>query len=216
MKRPMFAFGQLMLPIVGIVAIGLLIVGVKLFFLPTSSDGGPDHSPGTQQQTTAGSGQDVTATPAVTMEEESQGPSQSGGDDAGAPANGQTEHDTDGGDDIVAVPVGDEPDAGAGGGTGGSTGDQGAADATQEDQGSTPQNGTWGVQIGAFKTNEQAKNVAREARSEGFSTRIMSAVVNGTQYYRVRVVAGDSREESRQIETRLQELGYPTLIVRLQ
>ena len=41
MRRPMFAFGHVMLPVVGIIAIGLLVVGVKLFFLPPPSEEPP-------------------------------------------------------------------------------------------------------------------------------------------------------------------------------
>jgi len=32
-KKPMLPFGDLMLPIIGLIAVGLLIVGIKFFFL---------------------------------------------------------------------------------------------------------------------------------------------------------------------------------------
>ncbi len=36
-QRLMFAFGQIMLPLVGIVAVAILILGIKMFFLPPKS-----------------------------------------------------------------------------------------------------------------------------------------------------------------------------------
>lgn len=41
-KRPMFAFGQLVLPIAAILALGLLFTGIKLFFFAPPSTRGPD------------------------------------------------------------------------------------------------------------------------------------------------------------------------------
>lgn len=35
---PMFPFGDIMLPVIGIVALGLLVVGIKMFFLPANSE----------------------------------------------------------------------------------------------------------------------------------------------------------------------------------
>ena len=41
-KRPMFAFGQLVLPIAAILALGLLFTGIKLFFFAPPSTRGPE------------------------------------------------------------------------------------------------------------------------------------------------------------------------------
>jgi hypothetical protein len=46
-KRSIIPFGDIMLPVIGLVAVGLLIVGVKLFFL--SGPKAPSYSPVSQQ-----------------------------------------------------------------------------------------------------------------------------------------------------------------------
>ncbi|MDG3548626.1 hypothetical protein P8R50_12250, partial [Methanobacterium formicicum] len=49
-KKPMLPFGDLMLPIIGLIAVGLLIVGIKFFFL--SGPVREAHKPVIAQETT--------------------------------------------------------------------------------------------------------------------------------------------------------------------
>ncbi|MEA3507832.1 MAG: hypothetical protein U9R40_02790, partial [Synergistota bacterium] len=48
-KRTMFAFGHLMLPLAGILAIGLLVLGVKLLFMTPKEEMSYPDAPAVEQ-----------------------------------------------------------------------------------------------------------------------------------------------------------------------
>ena len=205
MRRPMFAFGQLMLPIVGIIAVGLLVIGVKLFFLPTSK-GGSLYQPEVSRS--------VTATPTRSLQpEELDNPSASNA------ASVQK------GDGPVAIPVGQSQATGITPSTK-TNGQKQAVEKTavpaKPVPGSekpiattvpSPTSGNWTVQIGAFTDKGQAEQLANKARKEGYTVLVAQGDVKGVLYYRVRIVAGKSRGEALELEKKLKASGYPTYVV---
>lgn len=204
MRRPMFAFGQLMLPIVGIIAVGLLVIGVKLFFLPTSK-GNNLYQPDVIRP--------VTISPSVSSQPEKAEALPSPG--MSAPRQN--------GEDFIAIPITQpqaagsppvskpKPDGRKPSGEKGTVSTQGS-----EKHVATvpfPVNGNWAVQIGAFTEKKQAEQLAMKAKQEGYTVFVAQGNVKGVLYYRVRVAAGTNRSEAADLEKRLKASGYPTYVV---
>ncbi|WP_084460422.1 SPOR domain-containing protein [Aminiphilus circumscriptus] len=205
MRRPMFAFGQLMLPIVGIIAVGLLVIGVKLFFLPTSKGGSLYQSEVSRS---------VTVTPTHSLQPE----------DSGNSSTSNTVS-VQNGDGPVAVPVGEPQTTGVPPSTK-TNGQKQAVEKTAVPAKpvpgsekalattiSSPTSGNWTVQIGAFTEKGQAEQLASKARKEGYTVLVTQGDVKGVLYYRVRIVAGKSRGEALELEKKLKASGYPTYVV---
>ncbi|MGI6252630.1 MAG: SPOR domain-containing protein [Aminivibrio sp.] len=199
-KRTMIPFGDIMLPVIGLVAVGLLIVGVKLFFLTEPKVPGytavvPSASPVRVE---------VQTPPPVT-----------------APAKPQI---SDQQNAVLAAPVGGtgtqtkhqpaRPSAPAQ-----------AKPAPQKPRQSAPQpkaqtqapaRSKWGVQIGSFGAREGAETVRQQASKAGYSSAISSAVVGGKTFYRVTVPAGNDRAGAENLAGRLKSSGFPVLVVGLE
>jgi cell division protein FtsN len=92
------------------------------------------------------------------------------------------------------------------------TGQQKTEKTQQPTSASSPSSGFWGVQVGAFTVRESAENLASEVRQKGHEAFVIPAEVGGKQYYRVRVKAGDNRKAAEQLEKTLASEGYPTLV----
>ncbi len=205
MRRPLFAFGQLMLPLVGIVALGLLIVGVKLFFLPGKSSETSIIS--SEQQVVSGK------RPTEVSPEEKNSGETPGWEKTGEASSVFTTP----GSMQIAVPVGKKDPLVA------------APQKPREENpsppkpsapsvsppGVAPARGTWGVQVGAFTQQGQAASLMRELQKTEKNVLITTGVVNGKTYYRVRIVGGKSRAEAEQLEKKLRQKGYPTLVVQM-
>lgn len=206
-KRPLFPFGQLMLPIVGVVALGILILGVRLFFLPPKE-------PASTAELAAPA---VPSVPSLPPEESS-------------PERHQDKQEPVVKPSVVAVPVGDS--------TGNSDGNGAAAKPTpsepkpvvakpaptkpetpkpasvQPSQSlSTP--GSWAVQVGAFTTQKAADALAEQLKAKGESVIVVRADISGKTYFRVRVIAGATRQEADKKAQFLKGQGYPTMVVSL-
>ncbi len=207
MRRPLFAFGQLMLPLVGIVALGLLVVGVKLFFLPGENGGASVLS---SEQDFASEKDSLVALPGVKPTPTSFPKTANPTHSASSPNSPETMQ--------IAVPV------------------------THKDQIPQPRNentskpvvrspvtspssappptfsGTsfsWGVQVGAFTKRDQAVSLMTELQKIEINVLITTGTVNGKTYYRVRVAAGQTRQDAEKLERKLRQKGYPTLIVHM-
>ncbi len=205
MRRPLFAFGQLMLPLVGIVALGLLIVGVKLFFLPGKSSETsiipPEQQVTSQKKPTGVSPSGNSPTKAPGSERLGENPSV-----FATPESMQ-----------IAVPVGKKDPIVA------------SPQRPQEENIPPPKKptpsvsspvvtvagGSWGVQVGAFTQQEQAVTLMRELQKTEKNVLVTTGVVNGKTYYRVRVVGGKNREDAERLERELRRKGYPTLVVQM-
>ena len=64
------------------------------------------------------------------------------------------------------------------------------------------------IQVGAFSTEVNARNLAQEIRDKGYQT----YVVKGTNLYKVQVGEFKSNQEAQNISQKLKELGYPFFI----
>jgi len=204
-KRTMFAFGHLMLPLVGILAIGLLVLGVKLLFMTPKEEISYPDAPAVEQD--AG----VTAPD----------PEPPGANNVDDPSGG----DQPAGSEVLAVPVPEEepvndPIAGA----------RPSApvvvkieqqptsdpDVKPEAKPETAKaSNSMCVQIGAFTDREAAQEVAKQARAKGYEAFLVRAEVGGKVYYRVRIPAGNSRKEAEKTASRLAADGYPTFITSI-
>ncbi|HOO62521.1 MAG TPA: SPOR domain-containing protein [Synergistaceae bacterium] len=210
MRRPLFAFGQLMLPLVGIVALGLLVVGVKLFFLPGTgkTDSASIVSP---ESHLSAEKEPVIALPGEKKQEENYV------GNPGKAENVPTPVLQTGSSIQIAVPVTrkDQPVA---------------PQAKPKPQNiatpkvtspppSKPASGlgdySWGVQVGAFTQRDQANSLMRKLQKTEGNVVITTGTVNGKTYYRVRVIAGKTRADAEKLEKNLRQKGYPTLVVHM-
>ncbi len=202
MRRPMFAFGHVMLPVVGIIAIGLLVVGVKLFFLPPPSE----EPPVVRFQAPS---------PFPTVPADSPGLAS---DDADLLASFGVSEDRKNQGAVVAVPQNAEQKPGKS--------SRGTVEKTPtalpkktptpRPREELPSSGAkWGIQIGAFTERFQADQLGAKARQQGYAVVVVHAKVKGKDYFRVRVVAGASRDGAEELRRKLQKQGYPTILVRL-
>jgi cell division septation protein DedD len=64
------------------------------------------------------------------------------------------------------------------------------------------------VQVGAFSTEKNAQNLAKEIRGKGYQT----YVVKGKTLYKVQVGEFKNYQEAQNISQKLKELGYPFFI----
>ena len=214
----MLAFGHFVLPLAAIVALGLLFVGIKLFFLTPGDRGGIE----------------VTPTPPVAVEQDQEIPSTgtsvgSEAGDTGTPlvavtdptsTDMQTSNATPGGSSqaVLAGPIGG----------GRSPSSETPAPQVGQKTGrndDTPQptpvtnrrvnpNVRWGVQIGAFQKEEGAKTLADEVRKAGYTASISTAKnSSGTTFHRVRVAAGNNKDDAAKLAVELEKKGYPVLVV---
>jgi cell division septation protein DedD len=71
----------------------------------------------------------------------------------------------------------------------------------------------WGVQIGAFVNAGSASTLVSEIKKQGYSASVSKADSSGKTFHRVRVGAGNSREDANRLATELREKGYPVSVV---
>ena len=64
------------------------------------------------------------------------------------------------------------------------------------------------IQVGAFKAERNALNLAKEINNKGYHT----FVVKGKTYYKVQVEEFNTYQEAHKDSLKLKELGYPTFI----
>jgi len=194
-KPAIFAFGHIMLPLVGILALGLLILGVRLLFItPGSSVTYPDSSGVSDAGPDA-----IDQAPVSVVAEE--------------PQSGE----------VVAVPVqeGQAMEAVSpvspknAPKTTPKTDTSTRASSEKQPLPSVPvSSGIWAVQIGAFTTKDAAEALASDATSKNYQAFVVKAEVGGKTYYRVRIGAGAQRSDAEKLAADLAEKGYPTLVAR--
>lgn len=220
-KKPLFSFGQIIIPLVGLIAVGLLYLGVKMFFFS------PTKMVSNQIKTS-----EIVAQPTPTENEErNQMPSATSATSSypaennypAPPVTSKTiapvpiEEPTLG-KNVIAVPsVNVAPKA---------TNSTKAKSeniktnitkkAPASTNGSRISNGGWGVQVGSFTEKWRADEVKNKLENAGYGNkvRIIEAVVNGKKYYRVQVYAGGDVSDAKQLEKKMQGMGLPTFVVR--
>ncbi len=211
----MIPFGDIMLPVIGLVAVGLLIVGVKLFFL---------SGPKTQGY--------YPISPSVPAQESQQNP-QRGNTVAEAP------HQPPEKKTVLAAPVGSKHPSAAPLSSPAGTKESPvasppppAARPTKKNppappakpaQQPVPQlpapaaaSSRWGVQIGSFTAKDGAETVRQQAAKAGYSSVVTSALVSGKRYFRVTVPAGNDRKQADNLAERLKKSGFPVFVVGMR
>ena len=215
-KRSVIPFGDIMLPVIGLVAVGLLIVGVKMFFL--SGDKSRPYnppvartSPAAPQKAPVQEAVPVSSrpsSPSVRKTEEKSGANiplavPDGSSGIAAPAAQ--------GESPIASPPESKPEE--------------TAKKPQTKKPPVPdkkpiapsmRDARWGVQIGAFSTRESAESLRNQASKSGYSAAITKAVVEGKTFYRVTVPAGKDRSSAVSLSERIQKAGYPVLVVEVR
>lgn len=210
-KRSIIPFGDIMLPVIGLAAVGLLIVGVKLFFL--SGPKIPEYKPMIYANAQTKVPEALPPVKgAVTVAESPPA--------ASPPSAGKT---------VLAAPVGSK---GAGASQTATTvtaktspvaaPPSAASQKTKASPqptpkpASTPANSKWGVQIGSFGAKNSAETVKQQAAKAGYTAVVTSAVVNGKTYFRVTVPAGNDRNSANNLAKNLEKAGFPVFVVGLR
>lgn len=230
----MFPFGDIMLPVIGLVALGLLIVGVKMFFLPQDArktyEPVPEPSPAVEKQVEPVKPQSeknatVQEKPKIsktTTERTPQGSEQVSKtatpvsqaeskpiiDEGGKPAEKTGIITVQEKQDMIAKPVQDDKATQT-------QVSQEKQDPVQQPVTKTGETG-WGVQIGSFASRESADTLAKKVSSAGYNVSVTEATVSGKRYHRVTVIAGETRNSALEMEQKLKKEGYPTFVTSLK
>lgn len=205
-RKTGFGFGHFMLPIVGLVAVGILVLGVRLFFFPSSREEtvNPGEEPAMAVQegsagTTANEGGEIIAVPERAVPEKKEPepvkkttPEKTETKPATRKtASSQTALES-GAPSVPKTPV------------------------TQAKPAEAPLTGLkWGVQVGAFKERTNAEKLVKKLKQEGFFAKLSEVKSGEAVLTKVFVVAGEQRVDADKLSMTLQEKGYPVLVVKL-
>jgi len=194
-----------MLPIVGVVALGILILGIRLFFLPSKpsaplADLAAPVAPSVPslpvEPPDVG---EAPQKPELTVKPSAVAVPVKDGNLVEAPAEKPA---------APALPVSAKPAP--------SSSPPGAVQTPKPSQPTpTSAQGNWGVQVGAFTSQDMAKGLASKLRANGENVIVVQADISGKTYFRVRVVAGSTRQDAEKKAQVLKSQGYPTLVVAL-
>ncbi len=216
---PMFPFGDIMLPVIGIVALGLLVVGIKMFFLPANSENEYTPVPVPQVIEKQEKKQQPTQTVVVSTgsEEKLVSPKNEKKTELIAvpvSSAGQTHQPS-----IVSVLPKQNPNTNKAEPTISTETDNKVMKASNNPvKGSSSVSDvskiTWNVQIGSFVESKSAQTEAQRAENAGFKANIITASVNGKSYHRVFVSAGKERSDAVILEKKLKKKGFPTFITQ--
>ena len=221
-KSTVFTFGHFALPVAAVIAIGLLFVGIKMFFL---SPPRPTGIPVTSEIFASGT-HDI---PAPLIQEPDFALTEDGLFGAGIQSTAAAAEPAEvAGDPIIlAGPLSarDTPITSS------------AANAASTDTARTtpaantntarpaaparantttpaaPANSRWGVQVGSFVDANNANYLAQRIQREGYTTSVSRIDLSGTTYHRVRVSAGNTREDANRLAAELQRKGHPVSVV---
>lgn len=215
---PMFPFGEIMLPVIGLVALGILILSVKMFFLPSGDDklyqNIHEENGNNEIERVIEEEKDVD----ISVKPESYNTQKSSFPDNSAAV-------------AVAVPVNEgEPSTsetdreendfertqGNNNGNPGDTSVEASANRPSTSTNTADQNSSWGVQIGSFKEIDAAESLSAQVQQSGYSVVTQQAEVKGDTYHRVIVLAGNSRGNATEMEKKLKVDGFPTFVKRIR
>jgi cell division septation protein DedD len=225
----MFAFGHFALPLAAVLALGLLFVGIRIFFLsppdrteadipsvrtsqPPEAGGGEESDRANVQQANPIENVEEVPLEPVTMTEADPAPPPS----ASAPVESITLAGP-----VETVEIVTRPSE---------TKDKKAVKAdtrpnravTPPNRGGTtrpaapPANSKWAVQVGAFINQNSAATTAEEMRKLGHKATVSKSEMSGKTYHRVRVMAGNNRESANKLAAELERKGYPVAVVPVQ
>jgi cell division protein FtsN len=205
-KQSTFSFGQIMIPLIGLVAIGLLYLGIKMFFLAPVKT--------LSEQATA---PNVIAQPATPKSEEK--PQVSTATKVAKPSVPIEEPSLRPENNVIATPSSRaSTDSSTASVQESQTVAKQQLSQSQTSQPSDRQisDGGWGVQVGSFAEKWRAEDVKNKLETSGYQNkvRITEAVVNGKRYYRVQVYAGKDNSDAKELEKNLKAMNLPTLVVK--
>ncbi len=196
-KKQLLPFGDMMIPIVGLIGIGLLFFGIKVFFV---SDKEESYKEYVKHESVVAEAPAAAKSPGLL-------PVENGAEEAGT--------------SFIAVPVISDKDPQSTKSPAqkqpakkpaakptGSTAIKPSKPTQQSSQSDSAGASSWLVQIGSFKQKSMAESLASEAKSKGISATVGYGDVGGVRYYRVLVQGGKSREEANAVGERLKTLGY--------
>jgi cell division septation protein DedD len=223
-KNSMFAFGHFALPVAAVVALGLLFIGIKLFFLTPSErvDAGftdvtprlnyaaeaereplpdieplPLGAPDPAEGTLIASGAGVSTvqvTPPPVVQEPRAETITAGPIASGAAAARPEAR-------VSEPSPRNTPRTGA------------SAGRTPARTAPSPADSKWAVQVGAFVNQGSAASLVDQIRKQGYTAAVSKSDMSGKTYHRVRVPAGDSRESANRLAAELERKGYPVAVV---
>ena len=203
-----FGFGHFMLPIVGLVAVGMLVLGIRLFFFPSHDGESPPQvveevngttMTGVQPSKADGGEGEVVAVPEGSVPEVV----------VPAPKTKDTQAKQEA-KPPVTKPQTPTPVAAGIAPTAPKTAVAPAKPAVE-----TIAKEAWNVQVGAFKDRGNAENLVKKLKQEGFSARLVEMKSGEVSLSKVLVQAGEDRASADRLAKTLSEKGYPVLVVRL-
>jgi cell division septation protein DedD len=219
-KSSGFTFGHFALPVAAVIALGLLFVGIKLFFLtPPQRAGIPvtrEEVAGTHNSSTP-----VIQEPDFALADTDVVESEFA---AAEPEKLETTN-------VAIVLAGPLSQAGAV--TGSSTpkavkndtkrtSSQASTTAAQGQKTRQPAsavqtnanaNSKWGVQVGAFVNEGSASTLMSELKKQGYVASVSKIASSGKTFHRVRVGAGDTKEDANRLASELEQKSYPVSVV---
>lgn len=243
-KRPFMPFGDMMLPVIGFVAVGLLVAGIKLFFLSGPKPRAYEAVAVAEQKNS------IALSPTQAFRNEktekevsvslpstlaSATPAEKKNIILAVPATGNTRGESD-----SAVKVEDNKkefiartkDSKT------SSGKKRAStkpapevkkktpevkeplktshNAASNTTENSPSSSSWGIQVGSFTEKNVADSVMGKLKKKGYSVTVTSAVVHEKKYYRVIVIEGKDKNKAEAVAQTLTREGYPVLVVPLK
>ncbi|MDR3280578.1 MAG: SPOR domain-containing protein [Synergistaceae bacterium] len=211
-KNSGFTFGHFALPIAAVVALGLLFIGVKLFFLTPPQRAGVQVSQGTPAET----GQ-ATAAPDFKLASTSE---------ISFPTVEPETLETTEVAIVLASPLTQTgaPSKVSGASSGSSLRTTSSRESSTAARPAVPAashassnaNAKWGVQIGAFVNVDSASSLVSDMKKQGYAASISKVDSSGKTFHRVRVGAGGTRESADKLATELEQKSYPVTVVQMQ
>ena len=74
----------------------------------------------------------------------------------------------------------------------------------------------WDIQIGGFSAKKGAELTVRQAKEAGYSVYIVDTVLNGQPFYKVRVKGEADKKASAALSKRLEKAGFPVYLVEIK
>ena len=72
---------------------------------------------------------------------------------------------------------------------------------------------SYSVQIGAFSSNKNARNLVNKLQNKGYSAYVQDSSSQGKPIYKVRIGKLLNHRDAQALERKLNKLGYPTKII---
>ena len=212
-KSSIFTFGHFALPVAAVIALGLLFVGIKLFFLTPPQTVGVEVVSDEGLASRQGPAAPIMEQPDFALADSDYGVK---------PVPGEPEKlETTDVSIILAGPLtqtgspAKTPAAPAASKTAVKRETAPIAVKTQTTPAAAKANpnAKWGVQIGAFVNESSASTLLSDVKKQGYLASISKVDSSGKTFHRVRVGAGSTRADAAHLAAELKQKGYPVSVV---